>query len=152
MTAEGYASLDSELRRLKTVARPEIIRSIAAAREHGDLSENAEYHAARERQAFVEGRVADIEDIIRRAEVIDVGKLSGSTAKFGATVTISDEATEEERTFQIVGEHESDVAAGRLSVTSPLARAVIGRSVGDFVEVTTPKGTRVYEIFQVRFG
>lgn len=152
MTSAGYARLDSELRRLKTVDRPEIIRAIAAAREHGDLSENAEYHAARERQAFVEGRVADLEDIIRRAEVIDVSKLSGETVKFGATVTIADEDTEERRTFQIVGEHESDVDAGRLSVTSPLARAVIGRAVGDSVEVATPRGARACEIMCVRYG
>jgi len=152
MTSAGYARLDSELRRLKTVDRPEIIRAIAAAREHGDLSENAEYHAARERQAFVEGRVADLEDIIRRAEVIDVSKLSGETVKFGATVTIADEDTEERRTFQIVGEHESDVDAGRLSVTSPLARAVIGRAVGDSVEVATPRGARACEIMRVRYG
>lgn len=152
MTSAGYARLDSELRRLKTVDRPEIIRAIAAAREHGDLSENAEYHAARERQAFVEGRVADLEDIIRRAEVIDVSKLSGKTVKFGATVTIADEDTEERRTFQIVGEHESDVDAGRLSVTSPLARAVIGRAVGDSVEVATPRGARACEIMRVRYG
>lgn len=152
MTSAGYARLDSELRRLKTVDRPEIIRAIAAAREHGDLSENAEYHAARERQAFVEGRVADLEDIIRRAEVIDVSKLSGETVKFGATVTIADEDTEERRTFQIVGEHESDVDAGRLSVTSPLARAVIGRTVGDSVEVATPRGARACEIMRVRYG
>lgn len=151
MTSAGYARLDSELRRLKTVDRPEIIRAIAAAREHGDLSENAEYHAARERQAFVEGRVADLEDIIRRAEVIDVSKLSGETVKFGATVTIADEDTEERRTFQIVGEHESDVDAGRLSVTSPLARAVIGRAVGDSVEVATPRGARACEIMRVRY-
>lgn len=152
MTSAGYARLDSELRRLKTVDRPEIIRAIAAAREHGDLSENAEYHAARERQAFVEGRVADLEDIIRRAEVIDVSKLSGETVKFGATVTIADEDTEERRTFQIVGEHESDVDAGLLSVTSPLARAVIGRAVGDSVEVATPRGGRACEIMRVRYG
>jgi len=151
MTSDGYSSLDLELRRLKTVERPEIIRAIATAREHGDLSENAEYHAARERQAFVEGRVADLEDIIRRAEIIDVSKLSGKSVKFGAMVTLSDEETEESRTFQIVGEHESDVDAGRLSVTSPLARAVIGRTTGDSVEVTTPKGTRSFEVTGVKF-
>ena len=152
MTSDGYANLDTELRRLKTIERPEIIRAIAAAREHGDLSENAEYHAARERQAFVEGRVADLEDIIRRAEVIDLTKLSGKNVKFGATVTLADEETDERRTFQIVGEHESDVDAGRLSVTSPLARAVIGRTIGDSVEVTTPKGTRSFEVTGVKYG
>ena len=152
MTSDGYTNLDTELRRLKTIERPEIIRAIAAAREHGDLSENAEYHAARERQAFVEGRVADLEDIIRRAEVIDLTKLSGKNVKFGATVTLADEETDERRTFQIVGEHESDVDAGRLSVTSPLARAVIGRTIGDSVEVTTPKGTRSFEVTGVKYG
>ena len=151
MTADGYADLESELKRLKSVERPEIIRAIAAAREHGDLSENAEYHAARERQAFVEARVADIEDVMRRAEVIDVKKLSGKNVKFGATVTLADEDTDEKRTFQIVGERESDVDAGRLSVTSPLARAVIGRTIGDLVEVTTPKGTKAYEVTGVKF-
>ncbi len=151
MTSDGYARLDAELRRLKTTERPEIIRAIAAAREHGDLSENAEYHAARERQAFVEGRVADLEDIVRRAEIIDVSKLSGKNVKFGATVTLSDEDTDEKRTFQLVGEHESDVAAGRLSINSPLARAVIGRTIGDSVEVTTPKGARSFEVTGVKY-
>ena len=151
MTSDGYARLDAELRRLKTTERPEIIRAIAAAREHGDLSENAEYHAARERQAFVEGRVADLEDVIRRAEIIDVSKLSGENVKFGATVTLSDEDTDEKRTFQLVGEHESDVDAGRLSINSPMARAVIGRTVGDSVEVTTPKGTRSFEVIGVTY-
>ena len=151
MTSDGYARLDAELRRLKTTERPEIIRAIAAAREHGDLSENAEYHAARERQAFVEGRVADLEDVIRRAEIIDVSKLSGENVKFGATVTLSDEDTGEKRTFQLVGEHESDVDAGRLSINSPMARAVIGRTVGDSVEVTTPKGTRSFEVTGVTY-
>ena len=151
MTSDGYARLDAELRRLKTTERPEIIRAIAAAREHGDLSENAEYHAARERQAFVEGRVADLENVIRRAEIIDVSKLSGENVKFGATVTLSDADTDEKRTFQLVGEHESDVDAGRLSINSPMARAVIGRTVGDSVEVTTPKGTRSFEVTGVTY-
>ncbi len=151
MTSDGYARLDAELRRLKTTERPKIIRAIAAAREHGDLSENAEYHAARERQAFVEGRVAGLEDIIRRAEIIDVSKLSGENVKFGATVTLSDEDTDEKRTFQLVGEHESDVDAGRLSINSPMARAVIGRTIGDSVEVTTPRGTRSFEVTGVEY-
>ncbi len=151
MTSDGYARLDAELRRLKSTERPEIIRSIAEAREHGDLSENAEYHAARERQAFVEGRVADLEDIIRRAEIIDVSKLSGKNVKFGAAVTLSDEDTGEKRTFQLVGEHESDVDAGRLSINSPLARAVIGRTIGDSVEVTTPRGIRSFEVTSVSY-
>jgi len=151
MTADGYARLEGELKQLKSVARPEVIKAIAAAREHGDLSENAEYHAARERQSFIEGRVAEIEDKIARAEVIDVSKLSGDAVKFGATVTLVDEDTEEEMTFQIVGEDEADVKKGRLAVTAPIARAVIGKTVGDSVEVNTPKGHKAYEILKVEF-
>jgi transcription elongation factor GreA len=151
MTKDGYQRLESELKRLKTEERPEIIRAIAAAREHGDLSENAEYHAARERQAFIEGRVAELEDVMRRAQIIDVTKLSGKDVKFGATVKLADEDTDEEKTYQIVGEHEADINAGRLSVTSPLARALIGKRTGDSVEVTTPNGTKAYEIISVRF-
>src|SRR5215470_14275748 len=138
MTAVGYNRLQEELKRLKTVDRPTIIRAIAEARDHGDLSENAEYHAARERQGFIEGRVMELEDKIARAEIIDVSKLSGSIVKFGATVTLSDEETDEEQTFQIVGEDEADVSRGRLSVTSPLARALIGKQIGESVEVSTP--------------
>src|SRR5215472_10568011 len=130
MTWEGYNRLQEELKRLKTVDRPTIIRAIAEARDHGDISENAEYHAARERQGFIEGRVMELEDKIARAEVIDVSKLSGSIVKFGATVTLADEETDEEQTFQIVGEDEADVSRGRLSVTSPLARALIGKQIG----------------------
>ena len=152
MTTEGYASLQEELKRLKSVDRPAIIRAIAEARDHGDLSENAEYHAARERQGFIEGRVMEIEDKIARAEVIDVSKLSGSVIKFGATVTLADEETDEEQKFQIVGEDEADVSKGRISVTSPLARALIGKSIGDSVEVTTPRGGRSYEVVRVRFA
>ena len=151
MTLDGYSSLETELKRLKTQERPAIIRAIAAAREHGDLSENAEYHAARERQAFVEGRVGDLEDMIRRAEVIDVSKLKGKVVKFGATVRVVDEDTDEKKTYKIVGEHESDITLGRLSVSSPVARALIGKTVGDLVEVTTPSGTRSYEIITVRY-
>ena len=151
MTLDGFNDLESELRRLKTVERPEIIRAIAAAREHGDLSENAEYHAARERQAFVEGRVADIEDLIRRAEVIDVSKLKGKVIRFGATVKLADEDTDEKVTYQIVGEHEADIKGGRLSVTSPLARALISKSVGQSAEVTTPNGAKSYEVMSVRY-
>ncbi len=117
MTLEGFTNLETELKRLKTVERPEIIKAIATAREHGDLSENAEYHAARERQGFVEGRVGDIEDMVRRAEVIDVSKLSGKIIKFGATVKLADENTDEENTYQLVGEHEADISAGRLSIS-----------------------------------
>ena len=151
MTVQGYNRLEAELKRLKFEERPAIIKAIAAAREHGDLSENAEYHAARERQAFVEGRVADIEDIIRRAEVIDVGLLKGKVVKFGATVQVADEDTDEKKTFQIVGEHEASIADGRLSVTSPLARALIGKTVNDSVEVTTPNGSKVYEVVSVKY-
>ena len=151
MTVDGYSSLESELRRLKTEERPAIIRAIAAARELGDLSENAEYHAARERQAFVEGRVGEREGMIRRAEVIDVSKLKGKVIKFGAIVRVADEDTDEKKTYQIVGEHESDITSGRLSVSSPVARALIGKTVGDSVEVMTPSGTRSYEIITVRY-
>lgn len=151
MTAEGFARLEEELRHLKTVARPEVIKAIAEAREHGDLSENAEYHAARERQSFIEGRVGELEDRISRAQVIDPTKLSGDTVKFGATVRVVDEDTDQETQYQIVGETEADVKAGRIAVTSPIARALIGKAVGDSVEVTTPKGTKAYEILDVRY-
>jgi transcription elongation factor GreA len=152
MTGEGYIRLQDELKRLKSVDRPAIIRAIAEARTHGDLSENAEYHAARERQSFIEGRLMEIEDKIARAEVIDTSKLSGSLIKFGAKVTLADEETDEEQTFMIVGEDEADVKNGRLSVTSPLARALIGKGKGDSVEVTTPSGAKSYEVVTVAFG
>jgi len=152
MTAEGYDRLREELRRLKTVDRPAVIRAIAEAREHGDLAENAEYHSARDRQSFIEGRLAEIEDKIARAEVIDVSKLSGSIIKFGAKVTLADEETDEEQTFQIVGEDEADISQGRLSVTSPLARALIGKQTGESVEVATPRGAKSYEVVTVGFG
>jgi len=152
MTGEGYNRLQEELKRLKSVDRPAIIRAIAEARTHGDLSENAEYHAARERQSFIEGRVMELEDKISRAEVIDVSKLSGSLVKFGATVTLADEETDEEQTFMIVGEDEADIKQGRLSVTSPLARALIGKSKGDSVEVSTPRGAKSYEVVTVAYG
>jgi transcription elongation factor GreA len=152
MTADGYNRLREELKRLKTIDRPAIIRAIAEARTHGDLAENAEYHAARDRQSFIEGRVMELEDKVARAEVIDVSKLSGSIVKFGAKVTLADEETDEEQTFQIVGEDESDIKAGRLSVTSPLARALIGKGKGESVEVTTPRGPKSYEIVTVAFG
>ncbi|UCH72998.1 MAG: transcription elongation factor GreA [Rhodospirillales bacterium] len=151
MTAGGYDRLREELRNLKSVERPAIIQLIAEARTHGDLSENAEYHAARERQSFIEGRIGELEDKISRAEVIDVSKLSGKMVKFGATVTIADEDTDEESTYQIVGELEADISAGLLSVTSPLARAIIGKTVGDQVEVATPRGAKDYEIVKVRY-
>src|SRR3954451_24312896 len=151
MTTEGFARLQEEAKHLKFVERPAIIKAIAEAREHGDLSENAEYHAARERQGFIEGRLMELEDKIARAEVIDVSKLSGSAVKFGATVTLADEETDEEQTFQIVGEDEADVSQGRLSVTSPLARALIGKTRGESVEVATPRGAKSYEVVKVRF-
>lgn len=151
MTAEGFARLEEELRHLKTVARPEVIKAIAEAREHGDLSENAEYHAARERQSFIEGRLAELEDKISRAQVIDPTKLSGDTVKFGATIRVVDEDTEEEICYQIVGETEADVKAGRIAVTSPIARAMIGKSIGESVEVTTPRGTKAYEILEIQY-
>jgi transcription elongation factor GreA len=151
MTAAGYSRLQEELKHLKSVERPAIIKAIAEAREHGDLSENAEYHAARERQSFIEGRVLELEDRISRAEVIDVTALSGDSVKFGATVTLADEDTDEEATYQIVGADESDIRAGRLSITSPLARGLIGKAVGDVVEVTTPNGSKSYEIVNVDF-
>ena len=149
MTLDGYDSLEVELKRLKTIERPDVIKAIAIAREHGDLSENAEYHAAKERQAFIEGRVNELEEKIALAEVIDVSKLSGKTVKFGAKVTLADEDTDEEITYQIVGEHEADIKGGRLSVSSPLGRALISKTVGDSVEVTTPKGAKSYEVIKV---
>jgi transcription elongation factor GreA len=151
MTAEGYSRLEEELRHLKSVERPAVIRAISEARDHGDISENAEYHAARERQSFIEGRVAELEDKIARAEVIDVSKLSGKEVKFGATVTLLDEDTDEKASYQIVGQDEADIAARRLSVTSPLARALIGKHVGDAIEVTTPGGSKSYEITRIAF-
>jgi transcription elongation factor GreA len=151
MTAGGFARLEEELRYLKSTARPEVIRAIAEAREHGDLSENAEYHAARERQSFIEGRVAELEDKIARAEVIDVASLNGNTVKFGATVTLVDEDTDAKAAYQLVGEMEADVKEGRLSITAPLARALIGKEVGDSVEVMTPAGSKAYEILKVQY-
>jgi len=152
ITSDGYSRLQQEAKRLKSVERPAIIRAIAEARTHGDLSENAEYHAARERQSFIEGRLMELEDKIARAEVIDTSKLSGSLIKFGATVTLADEESDEEQTFRIVGEDEADVKDGRLSVTSPLARALIGKGQGDSVEVATPRGNKSYEVVTVAFG
>ena len=151
MTGEGYKALDEELKRLKSVERPNVIAAISEARSHGDLSENAEYHAAKERQGWIEGRIAEIEDKISRAQVIDVSKLSGSQVKFGATVSVVDEDTEEEASYQIVGEHEADVKGGKISVSSPLSRAMIGKEVGDVVEVNTPGGVKAYEILKVEW-
>jgi transcription elongation factor GreA len=152
MTQSGYLALEAEINHLKAVERPAIIKMIAEARAHGDLSENAEYHAAKERQAFVEGRVIELEDQIGRAEVIDVSKLSGTTIKFGATVTLVDEDTKEKRKFQIVGDHEADAKKGRISISSPISRALISKSKGDTVEVAAPGGARSYEVLKVEFN
>jgi transcription elongation factor GreA len=151
MTAGGYESLQVELKELKIVERPAVIKALEEAREHGDLSENAEYHAAKERQAFIEGRVIELEDKISRAQIIDVSKLSGKTVRFGATVTLADEDTDEESSYQIVGEDEGDIKTGLLSLTSPLARALIGKDQGDSVEVSTPGGSKAYEIMKVKY-
>jgi transcription elongation factor GreA len=152
MTAAGHAALEAELKRLMAEERPRIIQAISDARTHGDLSENAEYHAAKEAQSLNEGRIAELEDKLSRAEVIDVSKLSGDTVKFGAQVKLIDEDTEEEKVYQIVGDVEADVKEGRVSISSPIARALIGRSVGDTVEVTAPGGARSFEIIDIRFA
>ncbi len=152
MTPEGHSRLSAELKRLKTVERPAVIKAIAAAREHGDLSENAEYQAARERQGFIEGRVMELEDKLGRAEIIDISKLSGSKIMFGAKVRLVDEETDEEVSYQIVGPEEAEIAQGLLSVNSPLAQALLGKEAGDSVEVTTPRGTRYFEILEVKYG
>jgi transcription elongation factor GreA len=151
MTAPGLKRLEDELRQLKSQERPAIIRAIAEARAHGDLSENAEYHAARERQSFVEGRVQELEEIVSAAEVIDPSTLSGDHVKFGAHVRLIDEETEKEATYQIVGVHEADIKAARLSLSAPLAKALIGKKVGDSVSVPAPGGDRSYEILGIKF-
>ncbi|RNF33617.1 transcription elongation factor GreA [Paracoccus methylarcula] len=151
ITRGGFQALEQELTRLKSTERPAIIRAIAEAREHGDLSENAEYHAAREKQGFIEGRIKELESILSRSEVIDPAKLSGSV-KFGATVDLIDEDTEEKRSYQIVGEAEADIERGLLNMRSPLARALIGKEEGDSVEVNTPGGQRSYEILAIRYA
>jgi transcription elongation factor GreA len=151
MTGEGYAVLDEELKRLKTQERPSVIGQIAEARLHGDLSENAEYHAAKDRQGWIEGRIAEIEDKIARAQVIDISKLSGAQVKFGATVSVVDEDTEDKARYQIVGDHEADVKSGKLSISSPLSRAMIGKEVGEVVEVNTPGGVKAYAILKIEW-
>lgn len=151
MTVEGHAELEKELQHRKSVERPRIIQAIAEARAHGDLSENAEYHAAKEAQGLNEARVSDLEDKLSRADVIDVTKLSGERVVFGATVELIDDDTEEEVTYKIVGEYEADVKAGKVSVTSPIARALIGKKVGDVAEVTTPRGSKSYEVMKITF-
>ncbi len=150
MTPSGHAALDKELKKLKSEERPEVIRAISEAREHGDLSENAEYHAAREKQGFIEGRIKELEGLLGRAEVIDPARMSGAI-KFGATVTLVDEDTEEERTYQIVGEPEADIEKGLLNIRSPLARALIGKDEGDSVEVRTPGGQKSYEVVGIAY-
>ncbi len=150
LTKAGHARLDAELKKLKSQDRPAVIRAIAEAREHGDLSENAEYHAAREQQSHIEGRIKELEGIIGLADVIDITKMSGSV-KFGATVGLVDEDTDEEKTYQIVGEAEADIEKGLLNIKSPLARALIGKEEGDSVEVKTPGGTKDYEILSVKY-
>ena len=149
-TSDGLAVLQTELKQLKTVERQAVIKAIAEAREHGDLSENAEYHAARDRQSFIEGRVGELEDIISRAEVINTAKLSGETVTFGTTVALADEDTDEESTYTIVGPYEADIERGLISTSSPIARALIGKRVSDSVEVATPGGTRSYEILSIK--
>jgi transcription elongation factor GreA len=151
MTAAGYMRLDDEIRRLKNIERPAVIQAIAEARAHGDLSENAEYHAAKERQGWIEGQILELEDKFSRAEVIDVAKLAGDTVKFGATVTLIDEDSDQKKTWQIVGDYEADVKSGKISISSPIARALIGKRKGDTVEVAAPGGARTYEIGRVQF-
>jgi transcription elongation factor GreA len=151
MTAHGFHMLETELKRRQSEERPSIIQAIAEARSHGDLSENAEYHAAKEQQSHNEGRIAELEDLLSRADIIDVSKLGGDSIKFGATITIVDEDTDEEKTYQIVGDQEADVKSGKISISSPIARAMIGKSAGDAVEVATPGGSRSYEILSVKF-
>ncbi len=151
MTIEGFKKLEEELHRLKSVERPRIIQQISDAREHGDLSENAEYHAAKEAQGLNEARVAEVEDKLSRAEVIDITKLSGGTVKFGATVTLEDEDSGEKVKYKIVGDTEANVREGKVSISSPIARALIGKSKGNSAEVTTPKGSRSYEILKIEF-
>ena len=151
MTAEGHAALQAELKTLKSVERPSIIAAISEARAHGDLSENAEYHAAKEKQSFIEGRISEIDDKLARADVIDVSKLGGTKIRFGATVSIVDVDTEDEQTYKIVGEDEASVKLGKISITSPIARALIGKEEGDEAEVAAPSGARAYEITKVEY-
>ncbi|MGB0718960.1 MAG: transcription elongation factor GreA [Bdellovibrionales bacterium] len=151
VTKNGFEKLSAELKDLKTVQRPNVIEAIAEAREHGDLKENAEYHAAREQQSFIEGRIQELEAVLGRAQVIDPSTLSGDTVKFGATVTIVDEETDEEKTYQIVGDYDSDLDRGKISISSPIAKGLIGKAEGASVVIRTPKGPRDYEILEVRY-
>ncbi len=152
MTHGGHTKLQEELRFRQQTERPRIIEAISEARAHGDLSENAEYHAAKEAQSYNEGRIGELEDLTARAEIIDLSKLSGTTVKFGATVKLVDEDTEEEKTYQIVGDQEADVKAGRISISSPIARALIGKAAGESIEVVAPGGSRGYAILEIRWG
>ena len=151
ITSAGYIRVEIELKNLKGVERPAVIQAIAEAREHGDLSENAEYHAARERQSFIEGRIMELEAVYSMAEVINPEKMSGDVVKFSATVDLIDEETEEETSYQIVGDYEADIEQGRISISSPMARALIGKTIGDSAEVFTPKGEKCYEIQKVTY-
>lgn len=151
ITNQGFIVLEAELKNLKSVKRPEIIQAISTAREHGDLSENAEYHAAKEQQSFIEGRIQELEAVISKAQIIDPTSMSGDTVKFGATVTVVDEDTDAEETYTIVGDYEANTEEGKISISAPVARALIGKSVGDSVVVRTPKGQRSYEILDVKF-
>ena len=151
MTAEGHAALQSELKTLKSVERPNIIAAIAEARAHGDLSENAEYHAAKEKQSFIEGRISELDDKLARADVIDVSKLTGGKIRFGATVSLIDVDSEEESSYKIVGDDEANVKEGKISISSPIARALIGKEEGDEAEVAAPAGARAYEIIKVEY-
>ena len=152
MTKEGYETLEKELKNLKSVDRPAVIEAIAVAREHGDLSENAEYHAAREKQSFIEGRIKELEGVVSAAQIIDIAALAGETVKFGAKVLIVDENTDAEVSYQIVGHYEANADHGKISVNAPMARALIGKAVGDSVEVRTPQGAKSYEILEIIFG
>lgn len=151
ITQKGFDKLEQEIKHLKHIERPKIIEAIAIAREFGDLSENAEYHAAREKQSFIEGRILDLEDKMARSEIINISKLSNDTIKFGATVTLIDDESEESVVYIIVGEYESDITKKRISIASPIARALIGKAVGDIVEVLTPKGSRSYEVVKIQY-
>ena len=151
ITLTGFNQLQEEIKVLKTIDRPAVIQAISDAREHGDLKENAEYHAARERQSFIEGRISELEDKMSRVDVIDPLKMGGNVIKFGATVQVIDDETEKEHTYQIVGEYESNFEKGKLAFTAPLSRALIGKTVGDMVEVTTPKGAKAYEVVKVLY-
>ncbi len=151
MTRRGYGLLQEEMKHLKSVERPAVINALEEARTHGDLAENAEYHAAKERQAFIEGRLMELEDKISRAQVIDPSTMKGNIVRFGATVTLADEDTDKESTYQIVGEDEGDIQNGLLSLTAPLARAMIGKETGDSIEVTAPGGSKAYEIMKVKY-